>query len=190
MLPRTARCNPLILALSLLVIALFPAPAKAHTRSHSYSSWVLSGAEARVTARLPGVELTRLGLGLSGRLADSEIPLLGAYLSERLELVSTSGSCEISESARRTRAAPGWVAVTWALRCPPEGTLTLRDSPWDPIKELLPIESDVSARLWTPNSFDRDIALAGKLDADAYAPFADTISGSRWPGENGGPRKR
>ena len=128
LLPRAARCNPLILALSLLVIALFTAPANAHTRSHSYSSWVLTGAEARVTARLPGVELTRLGLGLSGRLAASEISLLGAYLSERLELVSTSGSCEISESARRTRAAPGWVAVTWALRCPPEGALTLRSS--------------------------------------------------------------
>ena len=70
------------------------------------------------------------------------------------------------------------------------GTLTLRDSPWDPIKELLPIESDVSARLWTPNSFDRDITLAGKIDAEAYAPFADTIGGSRWPGENGGPKKR
>ncbi len=71
-----------------------------------------------------------------------------------------------------------------------EGTLTLRDSPWDPIKELLPIESDVSARLWTPNSFDREITLAGKLDGDAFAPFVDTISGSRWPGENGGPKKR
>ncbi len=71
-----------------------------------------------------------------------------------------------------------------------EGTLTLRDSPWDPIKELLPIESDVSARLWTLSSFDRDITLAGKLNAEAFAPFADTISGSRWPGENGAPKKR
>jgi acetoacetate decarboxylase len=71
-----------------------------------------------------------------------------------------------------------------------EGTLTLRDSPWDPIEELLPIESDVSARLWTPNSFDREITLAGKLDGDAFAPFVDTIGGSRWPGENGGPKRR
>jgi acetoacetate decarboxylase len=70
-----------------------------------------------------------------------------------------------------------------------EGTLTLRDSPWDPIKELLPIESEVSARLWTPHSFEREIALAGKIDADAFAPFADTISGSRWPGQQGGPKR-
>ncbi len=71
-----------------------------------------------------------------------------------------------------------------------EGKLTLRDSPWDPIAELLPMQSEVSARLWTPNSFERDIALAGKLDGDAFAPFIDTIGGSRWPGENGGPRQR
>jgi acetoacetate decarboxylase len=70
-----------------------------------------------------------------------------------------------------------------------EGKLTLRDSPWDPIKELLPIESEVSARLWTPHSFEREIALARKIDADAFAPFADTISGSRWPGQNGGPKR-
>jgi acetoacetate decarboxylase len=70
-----------------------------------------------------------------------------------------------------------------------EGNLVLRDSPWDPVKELLPIESEVNARLWTPNSFERDISLAGKLDADAFTPFADTISGSRWPGQNGAPKK-
>jgi acetoacetate decarboxylase len=70
-----------------------------------------------------------------------------------------------------------------------EGKLTLRDSPWDPIAQLLPVASDVSARLWTPSSFDRDIALAGKLDGDAFAPFIDTIGGSRWPGENGGPKR-
>jgi acetoacetate decarboxylase len=71
-----------------------------------------------------------------------------------------------------------------------DGKLVLRDSPWDPIQQLLPQESDVSARLWTPASFERDITLAGKLDGDAFAPFADTIGGSRWPGENGAPKRR
>lgn len=70
-----------------------------------------------------------------------------------------------------------------------EGKLTLRESPWDPIAQLLPIESEVSARLWTPSSFDRQITLAGKLDGEAFAPFVDTIGGSRWPGTNGGPKR-
>jgi acetoacetate decarboxylase len=63
----------------------------------------------------------------------------------------------------------------------------LRDSPWDPIKELLPMESEASARLWSPNFLGRDISLAGKLDGDAFEPFVDTISGSRWPGSHGAP---
>ncbi len=70
-----------------------------------------------------------------------------------------------------------------------EGTLTLRDSPWDPITQYLPQESEATARLWTPSTFERDITLAGKLDADAFAPFVDTIGGSRWPGEQGGPKR-
>jgi len=70
-----------------------------------------------------------------------------------------------------------------------EGKLRLRESPWDPIAQLLPIESDVTARLWTPSSFEREITLAGKLDGDAFAPFVDTIGGSRWPGQMGGPKR-
>lgn len=70
-----------------------------------------------------------------------------------------------------------------------EGELVLRDSPWDPIARLLPVESEVEARLWTPSSFEREITLAGKLDGDAFGPFLDTISGSRWPGAMGGPRR-
>ena len=69
-----------------------------------------------------------------------------------------------------------------------EGTLTLRDSPWDPIAELLPQRELVSAVLDTPTFLGRDIQLAGKLDPDAFWPHIDTIGGSRWPGHMGGPR--
>ena len=32
-----------------------------------------------------------------------------------------------------------------------------------------------------------EIKLAGKLDPEAFKPFTDTISGSRWKGTQGGP---
>jgi acetoacetate decarboxylase len=69
-----------------------------------------------------------------------------------------------------------------------EGQVVLGDSPWDPIKRLLPLREQVSARLWTPIFLGREIGLAGKLDPAGFAPFADVISGSRWPGQAGGPR--
>ena len=71
-----------------------------------------------------------------------------------------------------------------------KGTLTLRESAWDPIATLLPLREQVSARLWTPVFRDRSITLAGPLDPAAYWPFADTISGTRWPGQMGAPKAR
>jgi acetoacetate decarboxylase len=70
-----------------------------------------------------------------------------------------------------------------------DGDLLLRESPWDPIQELLPVEGEVSARLWTAMMLGREITLEAPLDPDAFWPHVDTISGSRWPGSAGGPRR-
>jgi len=70
-----------------------------------------------------------------------------------------------------------------------EGKLSLRESPWDPMSEILPIRSPINAYLWTPTFLDRSINVAGPLYADKFLPYADTISGSRWLGCNGGPKK-
>ena len=59
------------------------------------------------------------------------------------------------------------------------GDLVLRDSPWDPYTELLPMRQQVSAQLVRSAHKSRDITNAGPLDPDAFWPFADTIGGSR-----------
>lgn len=69
-----------------------------------------------------------------------------------------------------------------------DGEIVLRESPWDPVATLLPMREQVSAHLWTPTFLDRRITLAGPLDGDKFTSFADTIGGSRWPGEMGAPR--
>ncbi len=68
-----------------------------------------------------------------------------------------------------------------------EGELVLRESKWDPIATLLPKREQVSAHLWTPIFLDRKISLGDPIDPDKFWPFADTIGGSRWPGEGGAP---
>jgi len=70
-----------------------------------------------------------------------------------------------------------------------KGELILRDSPWDPLASMLPQRELVSSYLWWPIFLDREMTIAGELDEQAFLPFADTISGSRWPGENGGPKR-
>ena len=69
-----------------------------------------------------------------------------------------------------------------------EGDLRLLPSRWDPIASLLPVEEYLGARLCWLKFLGREITLEGTLDPDAFWPFADTISGSRWPGQNGGPK--
>mgnify|MGYP000486411181 CR=1 FL=1 len=69
-----------------------------------------------------------------------------------------------------------------------EGTLLLRDSPWDPLAQRLPMREQLSAHLWWPEFKSREIKLAGPLDPEGFKPFADVISGSRWPGFMGGPK--
>ncbi len=71
-----------------------------------------------------------------------------------------------------------------------EGELVLRESPWDPLAERLPVRGATTARLWSALPTSREITLEGPLDPDAYWPFADTISGSRWPGSYGGPKRQ
>ncbi len=69
------------------------------------------------------------------------------------------------------------------------GKLTLKDSPWDPVASLLPMEEQLSAHLWWPEYKSRHISMEGPLDPDAFWPFVDTIGGSRWPGVLGSPAK-
>lgn len=68
-----------------------------------------------------------------------------------------------------------------------EGELQLRQSPWDPVADRLPVRGEVSARLWTAAFLGREITLEGALDPEGFWPYVDTISGSRWPGSSGGP---
>ena len=69
-----------------------------------------------------------------------------------------------------------------------DGDVVLRDSPWDPYTALLPMTGDASAELVTTRHTAREISLAGPLDPDGFWPHADTIGGSRWPRDRGGPR--
>ena len=63
----------------------------------------------------------------------------------------------------------------------------VQDTEWDRIVWILSKVEQLSAHLWWPTFLDRQITLAGPLDPEGFLPFADVISGSRWPGVNGAP---
>ena len=60
--------------------------------------------------------------------------------------------------------------------------------PGHPSTELPLFWAPPPAELAPPRHTAREITLAGPLDPDAFWPHADTIGGSRWPGDRGAPR--
>ena len=70
-----------------------------------------------------------------------------------------------------------------AFRQSLSGELVLRDAPFDPLAQRLPLREQVDAYLWTPEFLAREITLAGELDPDGFWPYANTIGGTRFPME-------
>lgn len=70
-----------------------------------------------------------------------------------------------------------------AFRQTLKGELRLRESPHDPLAQRLPVKKVTDAYLWWPEFLAREITKAGKLDAQKFWPFAQTVGGSRFPAE-------
>ena len=70
-----------------------------------------------------------------------------------------------------------------AFRQSLSGELVLRDAPFDPLAQRLPMREQVDAYLWTPEFLARKITLVGELDPDGFWPYANTIGGTRFPME-------
>jgi len=98
--------------------------AQAHTRSASYSSWVLDSEGATVTLRIPQIELTRLPWGhVRGTQLD---PNLAAYIVERLQMRSGDEPCPVRGTPRLLAAPPGRVAIEWRVDCAQGGPREIR----------------------------------------------------------------
>ncbi len=99
---------------AILLGAAIGAPrAGAHSRSVSYSSWVIDDTGADVALRLPLLELSRLGpaaLPPADGAADR--------LASALVLEADGAVCRPSAAVRRSADAEGWVRYRWRVACP------------------------------------------------------------------------
>jgi hypothetical protein len=113
------------LALGLLLAAQDGA---AHTRSISYSSWVVDEDGADVTLRLKLLELSRLGPealppgSLPGERAPGAPDLSARLFPHELSLLADGQPCTPPPVARRRPDEPGWVRYHWRVECPAEAT--------------------------------------------------------------------
>lgn len=113
------------LALGLLLAAQV---GTAHTRSISYSSWVVDEDGADVTLRLKLLELSRLGPealppgSLPGEHAPGAPDLPGRLFPRELSLLADGRPCAPPPAARRRPDEPGWVRYHWRVACPSEAS--------------------------------------------------------------------
>ncbi len=102
---------------------LTAAGAPAHTRSQSFSSWLVDGARASVSVRIPLLELTRIpGAELEDRSLEA---WLGPYVAERLILRAAGQLCEVSQGPWVLHPAADRVRVEWGLECPGDRELEI-----------------------------------------------------------------
>jgi hypothetical protein len=163
---------------ALLLTAILPGAAAAHTRSVSYSSWTLDGAgNASVVVRVPRIELTRLGtVDASG----AEDAVLARYLEEHLRLLAAGEPCALADGPWPRPAAEGWIAVSWRVACGDRRPLVVESAVLQPeapshlhfARVALP-DGRVRERVLSSNAWRWTLATADAQDPAAEAPGDD-----------------
>ncbi len=116
-----------------LAALLLAAPAAAHDRTVSYSTWEIALPRVRVSARMTALDVSRLPWAAAA--GPDFNTRLGLYLSERLTVRSDAAPCPVTRAPQRLTAAPDQVAFDWEVTCPPGTTLQLRS---DVLREEAP----------------------------------------------------
>src|SRR2546428_1476084 len=109
--------GPLALAIGLVVAA----PASAHTRSQSFSSWYIQDRQVWLSFSVQSLEATRLGL-IAGDTADLN-ELLVKHLASRIVVRARGESCRTVTGPQARAAREGYLRVEWRFACPTAGPI-------------------------------------------------------------------
>ena len=116
----------ILLVTSCLLGGLSVVPeARAHTKSISYSSWVLGAEGASVRTRISLLELSRLGVVVNGVADPAQV---SDYLAGRLQLFSGGHRCEATSAPSSVSAPEGWVIFEWRTSCAASGDQVIESS--------------------------------------------------------------
>jgi hypothetical protein len=98
------------------ISALPAAPAVAHTRSQSFSSWYVRDGEVRLSFSVQSLEATRLGLIEDTTLTLEE--LLVNHLSSHITVRAGGAVCRTATGPLTQAARAGYLRVEWRFACP------------------------------------------------------------------------
>jgi hypothetical protein len=112
--------------LLVLCLLLLATRAVAHDRTTSYSTWDIRGRGAQVTVRLAALDVTRFPWAATAGAGLDQ--LLGAYLTQHLQLLAGAQPCAVADGPRRLSAPPGRVIFEWRVACPDSGALQVQSA--------------------------------------------------------------
>ena len=119
----------LLHALLVAALAIGPgwtAPALAHTRSESHSSWLISGNMVHLQFTVPDLESKRI-------TPDGDMPSveqLGDYIAKHVAAFSGDDACKMTEGPRNVATSPGYRRYEFTFECPNDDDIKVQSSAW------------------------------------------------------------
>jgi len=166
------RCALLALVAVALGIAL---PARAHTRSQSFSTWKVHGGDVVAVFTVPALEATRLAA--SDDAAADLGALVREHLAERVSVARGGARCERSLAPRSLAAQPGLLRVELRFVCTAAGPLRLRDAAFFDLAAThvhyarLALEDDTPFELLFTEAQQEHVVGPDAAQSDARASF-------------------
>lgn len=109
-----------------LTVLTLVAPAAAHQRSQSRSSWYIRNNEVRMTFSVQALEVTRLAA--ADRDNASLDDLLLSHLADSLSVAVAGHACAPTGAPRRLNARAGYVRAEWSFICPEAGAIEITNN--------------------------------------------------------------
>lgn len=169
----TSAMKRLVLAFVMLVAALagLAAPALAHTRSESHSTWLVDGSSVHVTFSVADLEAKRLTK--DGRPPND--PELIAYLQPRVGATAKGGDCKLAIPPRAVAAQPGYRRVEFLYNCPSAEEIKLNAGAFF---EIVPTHVNM-AQVQTPKGdFVENVLSADNHEIDMTEANGGEIEGA------------
>ena len=132
------------------IFLLWLAPANAHTRSESHSTWLVDGSMLHLTFSVTDLEARRLTK--DGRPPND--PQLIAYLTPKLGVSAEGAPCRLAIKPRPVAAVTGYHRVEFLFGCPSSKDIVLRDNAFF---ELVPTHVNLAQVQTVKGDFAEDV---------------------------------
>lgn len=147
------------------------APASAHTRSESHSTWLVDGSSVHLTFSVADLEARRLTN--DGRPPNN--PQLIAYLMPKVGATAGGKPCTIAGKPRPVAAATGYRRVEFFYDCPSAEGIVLHDSAFF---ELVPTHVNMAQIQTADGNFAEDVLTAELTTIDMSEAQGGEIEGA------------